>query len=152
VSPCLLQELAALHLALLRFFDVLLTCAMPWCLSLCLLQQLLRCSAGICLNFTHQPAIQYGLCWRMISSRRAVLCYAVPASEAGKLLSWELADLPPQARERQSSRVFAESGEDSDEGSDGEGPIFRGRTGSRWRQMLSNACRAMVGAVGVVVE
>jgi hypothetical protein len=64
------------------------------------------------------------LCYAVLCC--AVLCCAVPVSEAGKLLSWELADLPPQARERQSSRAFAESGEDSDEGSDGEGPIFRG--------------------------
>jgi hypothetical protein len=53
---------------------------------------------------------------------------AVPAVGDGQLLSWDLADLPPQARERQSWKVYNEDGESSEEleGSDGEGPIFKG--------------------------
>jgi hypothetical protein len=48
----------------------------------------------------------------------------------GELLSWDLADLPPQARERHSWKVYNEDGKDGDEGSDGEGPIFKGMAGS----------------------
>ena len=83
-----------------------------------------------------------------------MLCCVVPALETGNLLSWELADLPPQARERQSSRAFAESGEDSDEGSDGEGPIFRGTAGSRRHQVLSKYSQICTGGLicGVVVQ
>jgi hypothetical protein len=50
---------------------------------------------------------------------------AVPAVGAGELLSWDLAHLPPQAHKRYSGKAY-ESGDDSEEGSDGEGPIFKG--------------------------
>jgi hypothetical protein len=55
-------------------------------------------------------------------------CGACCPADDGELLSWDLSSLTPQARERQSSRAYMDSGEDSDEGSDGEGPIFKGTT------------------------
>jgi hypothetical protein len=58
-----------------------------------------------------------------------MLRHAVLPAADGELLSWNLSNMVPQARERHSWKVYNEDGQDSDEGSDGEGPIFKGMAG-----------------------
>ena len=58
---------------------------------------------------------------------------------AGGLHIWDIADLPPQTHARSSHRAYCESGEDSEEGSDGEGPIFKGETWSSYPAWLDMA-------------
>jgi hypothetical protein len=75
-----------------------------------------------------------------------VLCCAVStfASGGGELLSWDLSNLPPQTHERHSWKVYNEDGQDSDEGSDGEGPIFKGTTVSDGARLLIDQAQRMV--------